>query len=565
MAAPIYQAGKGIVMMHAASRRLMALASVVWVSLLALPAYAQVTVADCKEYAGLTHRMAGCLRKTLDSAAAEFFLQFGDLLTVAIGGALTLAMIVYGIMLAFGMVEKLGRDTFILLMKMAAVITFASNSQLIYDTVIDAMDGASAAVISYTPPSSAVVDASGTKIDQTTCIKKMLEDIASADKSQPIIAPWLGVDCLLDTVIGIKKPLKAGDPAPVFDGSWFNPKLDDANVAKSNQGMARALIFLFFSSMQTSIVGLVLAIIGFIFVMGLLALVVRIFFIYIMGYMGIAFLVIISPLIIPLILFHQTKQYFDKWTKLLISIAIQPVIMLVFLIFTLTAVDLAAFSGKYSIMYRIAGDASQAANFDLNRYLTVPRTAAGAEDKAVPPADTSKAIILKVSKEMAQIKGDNPTPPPVDSKDVGSVAHSLVFSKCTKTNIEADKSGVMAKVCATSYPVSAKLNSIDWLLMAKARTPAVKMPDGSDPATDEKRKQQMLNEVLAACFFCAVVVFVMNGLVNMVPNVAHNLMGDMGQSPNIAGVNFAGSFNTGAGSFANNFAQKASQAIGFRK
>ncbi len=546
-----------------ASRRLLSVASALGMLLLALPAYAQVTVADCKEYAGLTHRIAGCLRKTLDSAAAEFFLQFSDLLTVAIGAALTLSMIVYGIMLAFGMVEKLGRDTFVLLMKMAAVITFVSNSQLIYDSILDAMDGASAAVISYTPPSSAAVDSTGTKIDQTTCIKKMLEDIKNADKSQPIIAPWLGVDCLLDTVIGIKKPLKSGDPSPVFDGSWFNTKLDNADPNKSNQGMSRALIFLFFSSMQTSIVGVVLAVIGFIFIMGLLSLVVRIFFIYIMGYMGIAFLVIISPLIIPLILFHQTKQYFDKWTKLLISIAIQPVIMLVFLVFTLTAVDLAAFSGKYSIMYRIAGDKSHEANFDLNKYLTVPRTTAGAEDTATPPAETSRGIIMEVKQEVVQVKADNATPPPVDSKDVGSVAHNLVFSKCTKTNLDADKSGTLAKVCNTYYPISKEMNKIDWLLMAKARTPAVKMPDGSDPSTDEKRKQQMANEVLAACFFCAVVVFVMNGLVKMVPSVAHNLMGDMGQSPNITGMSMQ-SITGGAGSFADKFKGAASKAAGLR-
>lgn len=556
MAASIYKASEGIVMVQSASRRLILVASALWVSFCAFPAYAQVTVADCKEYAGLTHRIAGCLRKTLDSAASEFFLQFGDLLTLTIGAALTLAMIVYGIMLSFGMVEKLGRDTFVLLMKMAAVITFVANSQLIYDMVIDAMDGASAAVISYTPPSSATVDSTGSKIDQTTCINKMLEDLKEADKSQPIIAPWLGVDCLLDTVIGIKKPLKSGDPPPVIDGSWFNSKLDNPDASKSNQGMSRALIFLFFSSMESSIVGLILAVIGFVFILGLLMLIVKIFFIYIMGYMGVAFLVIISPLIIPLVLFNQTKQYFDKWTRLLISIAIQPVIMLVFLIFVLTAVDLAAFSGKYSIIYRIAGDKSREANFDLNKYLTVPRTAAGTEDTTTPAADTSKAIISVVSKDVAQIKGDNPTAPPVDSKDVGSVAHNLVFSKCTKSNIEADKSGTMEKVCNTYYPVSAKLNSIDWLLMAKARTPAVKMPDGSSPASDEKLKQQILNEVMAACFFCAAVVFVMGGLSGMVPSISHNLMGDMGQSPDIT---------QGVAGMKNSFGDKASMLAGLRK
>jgi len=186
-------------------------------------------------------------------------------------------------------------------------------------------------------------------------------------------------------------------------------------------------------------------------------LIIRAFFIYIAGYLGVTFLVIVSPLFIPMVLFKETKQYFDKWAKLLISFALQPVIMLVFIIFSLTAMDMAAFSGNYSIMYRIAGDASRSPTFDFNKYLT------------------DNKIIIEKSAAVAQVKADNPYVNDIKkSFDEGGVLHGQMFADCTPENIKNDPE--VKNRCEYRYSLSITKHVIDWQQMESVRKPAIAPP-----------------------------------------------------------------------------------------
>ena len=486
--------------------------------------------ATCDGYVGLMHHMAGCIRDTIAQSADKFFDDVYPALRAAIAGILTLAVVVYGVMLSMGMVEKLGRDTFVLLLKIAAISFFVTSSPFTYTTIIGAMDGASAAVVSYTPPSGPA-DNAGSDYNQSVCMKNMIEAQGNADPSKPVITPWLAIDCLIDSVIGIKILPKAGGPA-VGDEKWFNTALDSADPTKSSQGLARGLIFFFFSSLQTSILGAVLALVAFFFVYGLLWLIVRVFFGYIAGYMGVALLVILSPLFIPLILFRDTKQYFDKWVKLLIGFTMQPILMLVFVIFSITAVDFAAFSGNYSIVYRIAGDASRTTPFSLNEYLTKQRNASGGEDTSSPPCETCGPIVATKDKPLAAVKAapkdaDKDTKPPIESKDKGGVVDDLNYSACTDKNMKADKSGALKKFCDAQYTIRLQLKNIDWDKMAAARTPAVSADGGATPG------QQIAREVLSAVFFCCMVVFILNGMLVVVTSIILDLVGDSVQSPDL--------------------------------
>ena len=475
----------------------------------ALPVFAQAVpdnVTKCDQYAGLTAKIAGCIRDTLDQGAATFFSQIYPYLQNAIGAVMTLAVIVYGIMLSFGAVEKVGRDTYIVLMKLAAVVVFCNSSPWMVSTLTSVMDGAASAVVSYTPASGAL-DSAGTDASKSTCLQNLRDEQAKADPSLPVLAPWLGVDCLIDTVIGIHV---LPDTTPTHDGTWFNKQLE----ANGNAGMSRSLLYLFFGAMQSSILGLMLAIIGFFFIYGMLMLIVRCFFTYIAGYMGITFLVIISPLIIPMILFKETKQYFDKWAKMLVSFALQPVIMLVFLIFSLTALDLAVYSSKYSVYYSIAGDTSQASNFDLNKYLT------------------DNKIIDKESKTALEVKADNPNAIPKGDRDEGGALNKLLYAKCTPKDIANDPT-LKAK-CAFTYPISLARHTIHWDKMEAAHDPAVTPTDVPGQAISRM--------VLSSLFFCLMVVFVLNGVLQVVPMIVGDLLGDLNQSPII------GSFGGGAGS-----------------
>jgi hypothetical protein len=116
-------------------------------------------------------------------------------------------------------------------------------------------------------------------------------------------------------------------------------------------------------------------------------------------------------------------------------------------------------------------------------------------------------------------------------------------SKCVKALM--DTNADLKKICSSSYPVMVWKDTIDWDMMAKARGvagPAVDIPadvktanDAKSPkATDDTlRGQQIMKEVLAAVLFCAVVAYLMSGLLSIVPLVAHDLLGDFGQTPNL--------------------------------
>lgn len=465
----------------------------------ALVAPATVSAAsgtDCKQYPGLTNRVAQCIRATIDRTTKQYFKGFYKLLSRAITAFITLGVILYGVMAAAGAVERVGQDSIFLLMKIAFIGALTTNSDYMYREVIKAMDSAASAVISYTP-GTGLADSANTDMSQISCIKNMRA------------GPWLGMDCILDTVIGIKQPSQAETSTVAGARDYYNK-----NFGEEQKGLSRGLLYVFFSGMQTSVIGAVFAFIGFIFLYGLVFLIIKTLFVYLAAYMGIAFLMILSPLFIPLVLLRSTKEYFDKWVKLVISLSLQPIIMLVFVSMTIAAVDLAAFSGNYSLMYRLAGDASKQKGFNINKYL---------EDKK---AIIDKAATLVEQKANSEEIGKGKCP-------TGSILVSgLCESKCVQSIIDPKSptfDRTIADQCAKSFPIERWHKSIDWKKLAEARNPPVTVSGGAKTIED-----QLARECLSAAIFCGIVVFVMNGLIKIVPVVAYDLLGDFGQSPNLA-------------------------------
>ena len=494
---------------------LLACVSVLWLALpaFAAPAAPPANAGSCSQYVGLTNRIASCLRAQVDAAAVQFFAQFYDFLKEPIAALATLAVIIYGILMAYGLVERVGRDTAILMFKLAVVFGFVGNSQLLYNNVTQMMDATAATVVMFTPPSGTALKGQNGDVDfsQSQCLQNLVKEQTNAGgASGNVTGPWLGIDCLLDTVIGIKMPTNNNNGV-----NWYNDKFG------SEDSLSRGYLFLFFSGAQSSILGVVFAVIGFAFIMGLLMMIIKAFFTYIGGYMGVAFMIVVSPLFIPLILTSKTQEYFNKWLKVTISFAIQPIVMLVFVSFSLAAVDFAAFSGDYSIMYKIAGDASRQNGFDFNKYMTEPRDP---NTGAVSTGTDAKPILEKKDRTVTEVKAATTQALEVLERDAGGAFNKLARSKCTAENIKADPT--LEEKCR-SYPIAMSYTGINWDMMAKARTPAVQVTAGGTA------KQQIANEVLAASLFCAIVVFIMNGLLKIVPFIAYDLMGDAMQTPNI--------------------------------
>jgi hypothetical protein len=195
------------------------------------------------------------------------------------------------------------------------------------------------------------------------------------------------------------------------------------------------------------------------------------------------------------------------------------------------AIDLAMFTGDYSVMYRIAGDASRQKGFNLNKYLE------------------EKSISTKVPAAPVQVRTGRSSLEKLE-KTVGSVFNDSTWVDCSKKAMDADPKAKAA--CSQSYPVQVWRDSIDWKKLAEVRTPAV-TPSGADVTPG----QQISREVIAALLFAAVVVFIMNGLMRVVPNLVNDLLGDSFQSPNLFG---AVSRNSG-GNALNQISQNISNRI----
>lgn len=488
----------------------------------------------CSQYPGLTNRIASCIRDSVDSATADFFTGFYPLVSRAITGFISLVIVIYGIMAASGQIEQPGKDTVMLLLKIAMVGYFTTNVDVMHREVVSAMDSIGSSVVRYSP-GSGVADTSGTDFSQSACLKTMRD--AAAANGVGTNGPWLGVDCLIDSVIGIKisDAVAAGNSVATTQ-KYYRESLDN-----TKSGVARGFIYIFASGMKTSVMGAILAAIGFLFIYGLVFLIGKILLVYLAAYIGIALLMIISPLFIPLVLMQRTREYFDKWVKLVINFALQPIIMLIFMVFTITAVDFAAFSGDYSFAYRVAGRASRQQGFNMNDYLTKPHAPDGSQvsdpttDSRCTPVNGQNpcdAAITKASTKAAQIKAQNETSSTGGTCNTDkTVVNGLCESKCVRSVIDPKSSTFDKKIaddCAKSYDIIWQHDTINWKRLAEMRDPAVVPEAGATPG------EQIAREALASVIFCAIVVFVMNQLVKVIPVVAVDLLGDFGQSPNLA-------------------------------
>lgn len=517
----------------------------------------------CSGYVGVTNKIVQCIRHTLDSAAGTYFTNFYPKISNIITAVLTLTVLVYGVKLSVGLVERVSRDTVILLFKIAAVVAFTSNSDELYAMSMKALDSSTRAIVKYTPPAGpAYVNSSGNNVDynQAECMQRMIKAQNAMPATTGALGAWLGMDCLIDSVIGIRIPDTSGGPPPTDDEKYFNEVLK-----ATNQTTARSYIYLFFGTMQSSVMGLVLAIAGAILIFGLLMLIIKALFVYIAAMIGLALMIMISPMFIPMILFTVTKPYFDKWLGLCISFLIQPIVLMVFIVVSLTAVDFAVFSGEYSIVYRIAGKAVRplppAPPFDLNDYLTALRLPNGTRDPCQSqfgvciPDPASKSILSPNAQSIAEVQGFNPgfqanaansyaltadaTKKLIQSFQLGGMVNGLANDLCTKDNKDANPD--IKQACSDfMYPLHISLLKIDWNLMAKARVmegnvavvpPAPIPPAG--PLNENDYGRQIARELLAATIFAAVVIFVLQGVLSVVPFMAQDLLGDFMQTPNI--------------------------------
>lgn len=276
---------------------------------------------------GLARRIIPCIKATILMGTNDFLLPFSNYLARIVQVCCILAVTLWAVHMISGSETAPLKDAMVMALKIGFVILFTMNfggnsldptntHNGNFGIVLDIMEEMLKIVTGY------VVNASRFGIEGS-CYNN------GADVYQVNLV-WNAIDCAVDTLVG----------------GIFSPLTLSAGIL----GFILACLF-------SNTVGFTIGITMIYLIYKMLYAIFKCCYIFLSAYLGIAFMVVISPLFIPTILFKATKTYFEKWLKLFISFMIQPMILFAYLAMLLAGFDTVVFSekNKNSLYSAIAG------------------------------------------------------------------------------------------------------------------------------------------------------------------------------------------------------------------
>ncbi len=269
---------------------------------------------------GITGRVVVCVQNIIQNAGRGFLQSLLNIYQPIVIAALILATIAYGVLMITGSIRNISGDTFFFIFKVAATVQFSIVlSEWMFEALFGVMEGMLNIVSNYSTVASF-----------SACSdESVMPEIFQLDREQFTV--WDKIDCMFINMLGIG--VGVGSPIAL-------------------PALMALLIF-------TGGIGLVIFLIVVLFIITLLLAVLRSVKIYLMSVIVITFLICISPLIIPLVLFEQTKPYFMNWVKTLANYMIIPIFLVAFLSMMIAAFDAVFFRGSSSLFFIVAGNASQ--------------------------------------------------------------------------------------------------------------------------------------------------------------------------------------------------------------
>lgn len=307
-----------------------------------------------------------CVRAQFEEISDALMVNFFSYIEGAYEAAIVLAVAIYGILLLMGLIEKAGRDTFVFVLKVGAVLWYVTSMDDILQLMLAIMDG--------------MVD-----------IVTQFSAFDTSDRCPASDAIWVRMDCTVDLIIGVGAP----------------------------ETLANGLLAFFFSSFISGAIGALIGIIGVLFTFYLFMGMLKAAFTYLMAVLGIIFLMMIGGMFVPLIFFTKaTKGYFDKWVGMLAALVLQPIILFAYLNVALSALDVVIYSGDDSIYRAIAGqDADISEGFTINQHMM-------SNDVYKPDGGVSiVADLNQIAYETAQTTEDA-------EEGSGNMSEAMVIEEC---------------------------------------------------------------------------------------------------------------------------------------
>lgn len=263
------------------------------------------------------HCPGGYLYEEGDSVFEQsFFERFQETINIVIRIALTLAITFYGvkILIASGEIKK--KDMMMLIVKIALVMYFATGSawkDVFFDGVYRASDFFSTLVFKIQIPEYED-ERDGCQFGRVyTSIEAGSErsTIASGyPEGKEYLAIWDTLDCKLARYLGFGHNFEVASIASIFVAGWL-----------------------------IGPIGTYIVSIFFVFTFLIISVVIRAVHIFLASTVAIILLIFISPITIACIMTEKTKDIFTSWLKQLISFALQPMILCIYLAILVSILD----------------------------------------------------------------------------------------------------------------------------------------------------------------------------------------------------------------------------------
>lgn len=433
-----------------------------------------------------------------------------------------LAIILFGLAIYTGMARDVKLETFILLIKIAGIGYFMYNAPSFYLDVYGITPELTDMISGSLQGLRSVATVGGASPSMDNFWNRCNSTVGGgAVIPSNTIQFWAMWDCVFNYLLGF---------------SNFN---NNNNVALSG---ILTLATLFFTTLSTGIVIFFLIIY---FVKGLVTLFTRFMMTYILSMLGISFMFIMGYLFIPMILFKYTQTYFEKWLNLCISFLLTPVMMIGYMCMCLVAVDLVAFSGANSIFAKVTQNGNIAPYIYPNsplpgasinkapRFMTLlqvdnaKKATLVCAGKPVETAGWLAGATLTATTGTATIKNT-----PVSTANIGMNYPTVNLTACDENGTDAngnpapDPSNLVPYGC-TPY------------LSGQRPVPANGLADAYNGGG--ANTWQYIVGIFTACAVAALLVYVMSGVFNFLPNVVTGLVSQGANVGRLMGAGIAGS------------------------
>lgn len=238
--------------------------------------------AVCPNSGIFTERIVKCVQAALETTVQTYLLSFSDYIRPAILAAITLSITLFGVQLLMG-ASQITMRTFSLLFKIAIVFWLTDNfgglTPAVYNTMEDLQTIVTSSLVANDPQCPA--------------------------PANETVVVWSRLDCLTGKLFG------------------FGPEVSKkAGVL----GIVGASLF-------SGAMGVQLFATAFGAYILILLMVFRAVYTFLLAYSAVAFLILISPLMIPMMVFKVTQSYFSRWLSQLMAAMLEPIILFAFLSF----------------------------------------------------------------------------------------------------------------------------------------------------------------------------------------------------------------------------------------